>query len=182
MVRVVAGLARGRPLVAPAGAATRPTADRVREATFNALHSLGAVVGARAVDLFAGSGALGIEALSRGAAHVTFVDSAPAALSAIRANLAATGLADRARVVRADAVRFAATTPERFDLALVDPPYAYPDDAWAALLADLPAALAAIESDRPITPPAGWGVSRSRRYGGTVVTFCQRARGEPDLR
>ena len=76
-MRVVAGTARGRRLVAPAGRDTRPTSDRVRESIFNALHSLGAVEGATVVDLFAGSGALGIEALSRGAAHCTFVEPAP---------------------------------------------------------------------------------------------------------
>src|SRR5258705_6256920 len=91
-MRVVAGELRGRRLVAPAAATTRPTTDRVREAVFNALGSLDVVVGARVLDLFAGSGALGIEALSRGAAAATFVDTSPKAIETVQANLAATGL------------------------------------------------------------------------------------------
>src|SRR3954467_4150678 len=101
-VRVIAGEWGGRRLQAPPGDATRPTSDRVREAVFNALGSLGAVEGAAVADLFAGSGAMGIEALSRGAASVTFVDSARPARAAIEANLAATGFAEQARVVAGD--------------------------------------------------------------------------------
>ena len=93
-MRVVAGSARGRRLQTPPGLDVRPTTDRVREATFNALGSMGVVDGARVLDLFAGSGALGIEALSRGAEHVTFVDTSPRALEAVRANLAGCGLDD----------------------------------------------------------------------------------------
>src|SRR5947209_17627021 len=157
--RVVAGIARGRRLDAPPGAATRPTADRVREATFNALGSLGAVEGATVLDLFAGSGALGIEALSRGAVAATFVDDDARALAVVRRNLEACGLADRATVVRSDAVRFAAG---RVDLVLLDPPYAFDDDAWARLLGGLDAAVAVIESDREVAVPAPWRVLRSK--------------------
>jgi 16S rRNA (guanine966-N2)-methyltransferase len=104
----------------------------VREAVFNALWSRGALDGARAVDLFAGSGALGIEALSRGAAHVTFVDSDRAARRAIERNLAACGVADRATVVGTPVERWLAglAAGSRFDLAFCDPPYAY--DGWVA--------------------------------------------------
>ena len=173
-MRVVAGTARGRRLVAPEGRATRPTSDRVREATFNALGSLGAIVDAAVLDLFAGSGALGIEALSRGASSATFVDSDTAAIAAIRANLAATELADRAEVVPRDADRFletAAASRRAWDLALLDPPYAYDD--WATLLGALPADLAVIEADRAVDPPAGWEVLRSKRYGSTTVTIAR---------
>src|ERR687892_855757 len=97
-VRVVGGSARGRTLVAPPGGRTRPTSDRVREAIFNALWSRGAVEGARVADLFAGSGALGVEALSRGAAHATFVDSDRAARAAIHRNVETCGVADRATI------------------------------------------------------------------------------------
>ncbi len=138
-MRVVAGSARGRRLEAPEGESTRPTGDRVREAVFNSLHSLGAVEDATVLDLFAGSGALGIEALSRGAAHATFVDTDRRAIGAIEANLAATGLAERATVLRADAdsvVARAVAEGRRWDLALLDPPYAF--DGWADLLAVLP--------------------------------------------
>jgi 16S rRNA (guanine966-N2)-methyltransferase len=172
-MRVVGGTARGRRLVAPAGDTTRPTSDRVREAMFNALWSRGVLDGARVVDLFAGSGALGIEALSRGAAHATFVDRDAAARRAIAANLATTGLADRATVVRQPVERFLAEraraeeTP--FDLAFCDPPYAF--DGWAGLLATRPASLVVAESGAAIEPPDGWSCVREARYGAAWVGF-----------
>jgi 16S rRNA (guanine966-N2)-methyltransferase len=171
-MRIVGGTARGRPLVAPPGDRTRPTSDRVREAVFNALWSRGALDGARAVDLFAGSGALGIEALSRGAAHVTFVDSDRAARRAIERNLATCGVADRATVVATPVERWLAglAVGMRFDLAFCDPPYTY--DGWDALLAALPAGLVIVESDRPLPLPAGWDLAREARYGGTWVGFA----------
>jgi 16S rRNA (guanine966-N2)-methyltransferase len=170
-MRVVAGTARGRTLVAPPGARTRPTSDRVREAIFNALWSRDAVDGARVADLFAGSGALGVEALSRGAEHATFVDRDRAAREAIRRNVEACGVADRATIVATPVERWVdgLAAGERFDLAFCDPPYAY--DGWAALLAALPADLVVIESDGPVDPPAGWSLEREARYGGTWVAF-----------
>lgn len=174
-MRVVAGTARGRRLQAPPGTGTRPTADKVRQATFNALGSLGAVEDAAVVDLFAGSGALGIEALSRGAASCTFVDADGRALAVVKANLAATGLADRATVVRGDAARHLATHPGPVDLALLDPPYAFTDEQWADLLGALDAEVAVVESDREVPLPEPWRVLRSKRYGGTVVVIAGRA-------
>ncbi len=171
-MRVVAGTARGRRLRSPAGRDVRPTSDRVREAVFNALGSLGAVEGATVLDLFAGSGALGVEALSRGAAAATFVDDDPRALAAVRANLDATDLAVRATVVRSEALAFLATGPGPFDLALCDPPYRF--DRWGEVWAAVPAALVVVESDREVDPPGGWEVLRVRRYGSTVVTFAAR--------
>lgn len=176
-VRVVAGQAGGLRLVAPPGAETRPTTDRVREATFNALGSMGALEGARVLDLFAGSGAMGIEALSRGAAHATFVERDRSARDAIARNLATTGLGDRARVVAADATTWAAG-PDRapggdgYDLAICDPPYDF--DGWDALLHALPAALVVIESSRGVDPGPGWLVVREKRYGSTVVIIARR--------
>src|SRR5439155_24104030 len=117
-VRVVAGSAKGRRLQAPPGRDVRPTSDRVREAVFSSLASMEAVEGASVLDLFAGTGALGIEALSRGAATATFVDDDPRAVAAVKANLASTGL-DGGTVVRADALRWLEGAPA-FDLALVD--------------------------------------------------------------
>ena len=120
-MRVIAGRFGGRRLSAPRGARTRPTADRVREALFSVL---GDLEGARVLDLFAGSGALGIEALSRGAAEATFVDSAPAALRALRENLTALDL--EAEVRRADArgfLRSARKAGREYDLVFLDPPY-----------------------------------------------------------
>ena len=168
-MRVVAGTARGRRLVAPAGRRTRPTSDRVRESIFNALESLGAVEGATVIDLFAGSGALGIEALSRGAAHCTFVEPERAALTAIRANLATAGVAGRATVEPRTAEAYLAANPAPVDLALCDPPYAFA--GWADLLAELAAGLVVCESDRPVDLGPRWDAARTRRYGGTVVTF-----------
>ena len=172
-MRVVAGSAGGLRLIAPEGHATRPTSDRAREATFNSLGSLGLVEGATVLDLFAGSGAMGIEALSRDAAHATFVDNDERARTAIRTNLETTKLGDRATVVAADAFTFLRAADRTFDLAVLDPPYAF--NRWSDALAALPAGVAVLESDRPIDPGAGWAVVRSRRYGTTVVTVCRRS-------
>ena len=122
-MRVIGGEYRGRRLSAPVGDRVRPTSDRVREAIFSILFSLGGVDGLQVVDLFAGTGALGIEALSRGAASVTFVEKDAASVAGVRANLAAVGLGDAetagdATVVRADADGWVASTASRFDLAL----------------------------------------------------------------
>lgn len=165
---MVAGSARGRRLAAPPGTSTRPTSDRVREAVFNALHSLGAVEGATVVDLFAGSGAMGIEALSRGAHACTFVELDPRAVAVVKANLQATGLTGT--VLRADATTVALPPA---DLALLDPPYAFADEAWRALLDRLEARAAVVESDREVPIGRGWEVLRVRRYGTTVVTIAR---------
>ena len=167
----MAGEARGRHLAAPDGRDTRPTSDRVREAIFNSLRSMDRLDGALVVDLFAGSGALGIEALSRGAAHCTFVEKHRGAVAVIEANLASTKLADRADVRTADAISFAAKAGSA-DLVLADPPYAF--DGWDGLLATLCASFVVIESDRAVEPPRPWTVVRCQRYGTTVVTFASR--------
>ena len=169
-MRVVGGTARGRRLEAPPGDATRPTSDRVREAVFNALGSRDLVRDARVLDLFAGSGALGVEALSRGAAHATFVDDDPRARRAVARNLDATGLADRADIVADRAERFLARhAGPPFDLAFCDPPYAFA--GWDGLLAALPAAFVVIETGAEADLPAGWEPVRATRYGRTWVTF-----------
>ncbi len=177
-MRVVAGLAGGRRLQAPPGRKVRPTSERVREALFNALGSLDAVDGAAVLDLFAGTGALGIEALSRGAGSAVFVDADPRAVSVVKENLRATGLADRARVVQADVLRFLADAPPDavYDKAFADPPYAFAD--WPALLAVVPARLVAIEARPHVALGPGWVPLRSKRYGDTVVTLARRLEGE----
>lgn len=172
-MRVVAGVAGGRRLATLPGVSVRPTSDRVRESVFNALASLDAIEGATAVDLFAGSGALGVEALSRGADHATFVDHDAKALAVVRANLAATGLEADARVVRSEALRFLDEEPGHFDLALLDPPYRFDDQAWSRLLAALDADIAVVESDRTIDLGLHWEPIRLKRYGTTVVTFAR---------
>ena len=184
-MRIVGGNLRGRVLRAPGGAATRPTSEKVREAVFNIL---GAVDGDRVLDLFAGSGALGLEALSRGAAHATFVDAARPALTAIRGNLRELGLDARATVVPGDAVaaaaRLKADGPWR--LVFVDPPYRS-DLATRAVLA-LPCerlatdAVVVIEHDRHNAPPDPLGSllrTDLRRYGDTVISFFVRSREVP---
>jgi 16S rRNA (guanine966-N2)-methyltransferase len=183
-MRVVGGSARGRRLVAPAGSYTRPTTDRVREAIMNALWSRGVLEGATVLDLFAGSGALGIEALSRGASHAVFVDDDPRARRAVVQNLEACGFRDRAEVVAEQAERFVtnwvgrhppAGRGSRFDVAFCDPPYTF--DRWDVLLTVLPAALVVMESGAPIAlpPGAGWELVRSSHYGTAWVGFAERA-------
>ncbi|MGI8662014.1 MAG: 16S rRNA (guanine(966)-N(2))-methyltransferase RsmD [Acidimicrobiales bacterium] len=173
-MRVVSGDAGGRKLVAPPGADTRPTSDRVREATFNALGSLHAIDDANVLDLFAGSGAMGIEALSRGAAHATFVERDRGARDAIERNLAATGFAAQAAIVAADAVAWAVGQCGAFDLAICDPPYTFA--RWIELLGALAVPLAVLESGHEVDPGEGWEVVRVKRYGTTVVTIARRTR------
>lgn len=122
-MRIIAGQWRGRPIVAPKGTETRPTADRTREALFSMLVSrLGSFEGLRVLDLFAGSGALGLEALSRGAAHCTFVEQDGAALEALRGNVAKLGAGPQSDV-RAQSVTALGPAPAPYDLILLDPPY-----------------------------------------------------------
>jgi 16S rRNA (guanine966-N2)-methyltransferase len=142
---------------------------------FSSLTSLDAIRDARVLDLFAGTGALGIEALSRGAAAATFVDADHAAIRVIEQNLATTGLGGDARVVHGDALRFIESTKELFDLALLDPPYAF--DEWPRLLAALPARVAVLETGDHIDIHPPWAAIRSRRHGDTVVTLVRRQQG-----
>jgi 16S rRNA (guanine966-N2)-methyltransferase len=184
-VRIVGGDLSGRVLRAPAGAQTRPTSEKVREAVFNILdHMHGSPDGDHVLDLFAGSGALGIEALSRGAAHATFVDAARPALIAIRGNLRALGVEDRALVVAGDAVAIAGRQipAAAWRRVFVDPPYAS-DLATRAVLA-LPSerlaadAVIVIEHDRRNTPPDALGSllrTDLRRYGDTWISFFVRS-------
>lgn len=173
----MAGELGGRRLEAPPGTATRPTTERVREAVFNALGSMSLVRDAIVLDLFAGTGAMGIEALSRGAARCTFVERDRRVAQVLRDNVSSLGLDDRARVVVGDSL---AAASAHADLALADPPYDFA--AWPALLSTVGAPLLVIEAgepfDRLVTPddPArrGWQVTRERRYGRTWVTFLDR--------
>ncbi len=158
--------------MAPPGTITRPTSDRVREAIFNTLFGLMDLTDATVVDLFAGSGALGIEALSRGAASAVFVDDDRQARAAITSNLNALDLTSRAKVLPDDALSWIERTARRAaaDIVFVDPPYGY--DRWDRLLAGLEARFAVLESDREVADPGRREVLKVKRYGGTVVTFC----------
>jgi 16S rRNA (guanine966-N2)-methyltransferase len=182
-MRIVAGEHRGRMLVAPKGQSTRPTADRTRQALFNVLEhaawSPGAD-GARVLDLFAGSGALGLEALSRGAAFCLFVESDPIAARAISENVESLHLSGRCAVRRDDATKLAAQGAGEapFDLVFLDPPYArgLVEPALRALLAGgwlAPDALAVIEScaSEPERVAPGWFAHDSRIWGAARVSF-----------
>jgi 16S rRNA (guanine966-N2)-methyltransferase len=171
-MRIIAGEFRGHPLIAPPDRRTRPTADRVREAWFSILGP--ELSGARVLDLFAGSGALGLEALSRGAARVEFVEVSKASLQALRANIAALDVEDRVVVHRADALRFARALPAlAFDIALADPPYR--TDAAAQLVASFrrqPFARVLVVEHPSRAPLPG---DETRRYGETALTFLRAA-------
>jgi 16S rRNA (guanine966-N2)-methyltransferase len=225
-VRVIAGRSKGRTLRAPPGP-VRPTSDRVREAIFDVLGSLLDFEGISVVDLFAGTGAMGIEALSRGASSVVFVERDRLALESVRKNLVSVGLLDpenarrrlsaggsagveaqgggSVELVRAEVLQWlearawegvsgsAGTSEARshdagateattglvgspgtsrlFDLALVDPPYAF--DQWPRLLHLLETQVAVLESNRPIEVPARFDVTRTKHYGGTLVTVIR---------
>lgn len=179
-MRIVGGSLRGRRLRAPTGMRVRPTGERVRESLFDILlHGgmSGPLEGAHVVDLFAGTGALGLEALSRGAASLTAVENEADVRGVLRANIEALGCADRATVVACDATRLpAAVTP--CDLALLDPPYrsGLAEPALATLAAggwlDDEATIAVEHgTDDPFEPPAALTVQDRRRYGRTALTF-----------
>jgi 16S rRNA (guanine966-N2)-methyltransferase len=140
----------------------------VREAVFNALGSLDVVQGARVLDLFAGTGAMGIEAISRGADHCVFVENDRAALAVLRSNISALGISEKSTVIAGDAVGTAAHQ-QGIDLLIADPPYGF--DAWGALLASVTAPLVVLESGRPIGPIAGFETVREKKYGRTHVSF-----------
>jgi 16S rRNA (guanine966-N2)-methyltransferase len=174
-MRVVAGELRGRRIEAPPGNDTRPTTDKVREAVFNALGSLDLVRDARVADLWAGSGALGIEALSRGAAHCTFVERDRTALHVLKGNLDHLGLGAVSRVVAGDAAAHAKTLD--VDLVLADPPYGF--DGWLDVLRTVTAPFVVAEAAQPLDrldglADAGWSATRAKRYGRTWVTFLER--------
>jgi 16S rRNA (guanine966-N2)-methyltransferase len=170
-MRIIAGRWRGHPIEAPPGARTRPTTDRVREAWMSALQL--DLPGATVLDLFAGSGALGLEALSRGAVHATFVERAAAPLRVLQSNIDRLGAGEYATVVKGDAVRYAgALGAGAFDIAFADPPYDT-DDAARVVRAfeHVPfAGLLCMEHNARTPLPSGAGV-RTRRYGDTALTF-----------
>jgi 16S rRNA (guanine966-N2)-methyltransferase len=175
-MRVIAGSAGGIPLIAPRGSGTRPITDRVKETLFGILGER--VPDARVLDLYAGSGAIGIEALSRGAEHADFVEHSRAALAALRTNLERTKLGGGAAVHEADVERFLAGAQDRWDLVVLDPPYearaiVAPLRALVAHLA--PGASVVIKHFWRAEAPAvaGLAVTRQRRFGETMLTFLE---------
>jgi 16S rRNA (guanine966-N2)-methyltransferase len=177
-VRIVAGALGGRRLATPRGKLVRPTAERVREALFA---RIGPLPGSAALDLFAGSGALGFEALSRGAATCLFADNAAASIACVRANAKALGLEERVTVRRADfkrVLRDAARAGTRYDLVLLDPPYAAAAGYAAALGELLPAVLApgaliVIESAHGLELALDLPADPSRRYGASTIQILR---------
>ncbi|MEU5939335.1 16S rRNA (guanine(966)-N(2))-methyltransferase RsmD [Micromonospora sp. NPDC047548] len=187
MTRIVAGTLGGRRIAAPPGAGTRPTSDRVREALFSAVQAEIDLVGARFADLYAGSGAVGLEALSRGAEHVLLVESDPRAARVIRENVAVLRAAPAARLVAGKVTGVLAAGPgdEPYDVVFADPPYAVSDAEITAMLAALvahdwlaPDALVVVERSGR-TGPVAWveGITgeRSRRYGETTLWYGRRS-------
>ena len=178
-MRIIAGQLRGRPLLAPPGSATRPTADRVREALFSMLASrLGTFEDLRVADLFAGSGALGFEALSRGAAEAVFVETDSKARAAIQANAAKLGLTDKVRVFGGSALALPRSDP--FDLILADPPYAngsgsavvkaVTDAGWLA-----PGGWLSVETERrDSVDPGDLSPEVDREFGKAKITLLRR--------
>jgi 16S rRNA (guanine966-N2)-methyltransferase len=178
VTRIVAGSAGGRRLAVPPGESTRPTSDRAREALFATLSGLVDLDGVRVLDLYAGSGAVGLEAVSRGAAHALLVDSDARATAVARDNARALGLADRVTVRRDRVERMLAGQPEPHELVFADPPYALPDDELAAALRRL--------AEGWLSPGAVLVVERSSRGAGPrwpdrVEGLKQRRYGEGTL-
>ncbi|MBQ9492375.1 MAG: 16S rRNA (guanine(966)-N(2))-methyltransferase RsmD [Oscillibacter sp.] len=184
-MRVITGSARGRRLRELTGHDTRPTTDRVKEGMFSAIQF--DIAGGRALDLFAGTGQLGIECLSRGAARAVFVDHSHKAAALIRDNLRATGLEARAAVVRTDALDFLSRTRERFDLLFLDPPYAsglLEEAIKRAAAFDILKPRGIIVAEYPVTapvpaPPPPFYLVRTYRYGKIAVTLCKRKDEDP---
>jgi 16S rRNA (guanine966-N2)-methyltransferase len=186
MTRIVAGIHGGRRITAPSGRDTRPTADRVREALFSTLESLTDLAGARFADLYAGSGAVGLEAASRGAAAVLLVESDARAARIIRANIAALDLSATCSLLVTRVAAALATPPAApFDVVFADPPYAVAEQEVADLLGDLvrhawlaSGAVVVVErSARSPEPAAVEGVTseRGRRYGETALWYFRRS-------
>ena len=181
-MRVITGTARGMTLKAPKGMDTRPTMDQVKEGIFSAIQF--EVEGRRALDLFAGSGQLGIEALSRGANRAVFVDERADALAIVRENLRRTHLAEKAEVVRADYLSYLAGCRKRFRLIFLDPPYAekYLENAIKRISEiDILAEGGIIITERPVGKAlddqfSGLERSKDYVYGKTIITLFRRAK------
>ena len=176
MTRIISGTWGGRRLATPKGSGTRPTSDRVREALFSSLESeLGGFDGLRVLDLYAGSGALGLEALSRGAAHVQFVEKDRAAAAAISQNIAALGIPKaQVRVSSGDVRRFLGHIGDDYDLIFLDPPYDLPTPDLTAIVAALPpGGLVVVErsSRDPFIWPENRTALRERAYGETTLWY-----------
>jgi 16S rRNA (guanine966-N2)-methyltransferase len=175
-MRVIGGVARGRRLKAKLPTTVRPTTDYAREAIFSMLESRGGLSDLVVADLYCGSGAMGIEALSRGAAKVYFYDSDPACLAAAKTNYEPLQLLGEAVFTRANLPLW--TPPRDIDLVLADPPYGPID--LGSVLQGVDAARVVIENDRHMEAPEGWIVTKTKRYGTTLVTMLEPSKGDDE--
>lgn len=183
-MRVIAGEMKGRTLRVPADAAFRPTTDRVKESVFNILNGLVDWGNATVCDLFAGSGSLGIEALSRGAARACLVEESRASLAVLERNIGDLALTARTQIARRKVEHFLRDAGERYTLVLADPPYRYPrfDELLAGIggiLAEDGIAMIEHEGERRVESTASLRAFDRREYGTTAVTFFQPLLGEP---
>ncbi len=181
-MRVITGTLKGKKLITPEGRDVRPTPDRVKEGIFSALHF--DIEGRRVLDLFAGSGQLGIEALSRGAESCAFVDSSKESIKIIRSNIEACGLTDKAKVYQSDFSSFCAMSRDTFDYVFLDPPYAaglltHAIKAALPLLSDYGAIICEHPPEIKLEPEiGGFYIYKSYRYGKVLVTVYRK--GEPE--
>ena len=176
-MRVISGSAKGRKLVVPSGDHVRPTKDRVKEAIFNSLHSYGLVENRSFLDLFSGTGSLGIEALSRGAKSVVFIDHHAEAIDCIILNVEKLNYGSTSKVLKTDALSFL-ERDDYFDVALLDPPYKY--EHWGTLLKRVNANSIVIESSEQVTLESDWEIIKSQKYGQTNLLIASRQSKDKD--
>tara|TARA_X000001036_G_scaffold11125_1_gene9769 strand:- start:4795 stop:5343 length:549 start_codon:yes stop_codon:yes gene_type:complete len=169
IMRIVAGSARGRKLILPTNSGIRPTKDRVREAIFNSLHSYGLVEDRQFLDLFAGTGSLGLEALSRGASSVVFVDNNDLAIDAIKQNSKILNFIQDVEIRRQDAMAYLSET-RHFDVALLDPPYNF--EMWDELTSQINSSAVVVESSQKVSLGRSWAIIKEQSYGQTNVVIA----------
>ena len=172
-MRVISGSAKGRKLVVPSGDHVRPTKDRVKEAIFNSLNSYGLVENRSFLDLFSDTGSLGIEALSRGAKSVVFIDHHAEAIDCIILNVEKLNYGSTSKILKTDALSFL-ERDDYFDVALLDPPYKY--EHWGTLLKRVNAHSIVIESSEQVTLESDWEIIKSQKYGQTNLLIASRQR------
>ena len=171
IMRIVAGTARGRKLTVPSNSKIRPTKDRVREAIFNSLHSYGLVEDLCYLDLFAGTGSLGLEALSRGANSVVFVDNNELSVNTITHNLQMLGFDSKAEVRHQDAVMYLKEARD-FDVAILDPPYEF--NLWDQLISQIKSKVVVIETSQKIALNEYWKIIKEQNYGQSNVLIAKK--------
>ena len=176
-MRVISGSAKGRKLVVPSGDHVRPPKDRVKEAIFNSLHSYGLGENRSFLDLFSGTGSLGIEALSRGAKSVVFIDHHTEAIDCIILNVEKLNYGSTSKILKTDALSFL-ERDDYFDVALLDPPYKY--EHWGTLLKRVNAHSIVIESSEQVTLESDWEIIKSQKYGQTNLLIASRQRKDKD--